>query len=178
MAQRGEWAIVESPDNLSHRKHRLVLKDKTIWKLADGPVPLLGFSPSRSAISFLYCNTRGTAGTESSPLLVPVMTTTDAVVPARNLTVSGTFSRRTITGMRCASRIHSKVGLTEGNNCRPVLPFCWAIPQPMLSTLPCPACGRARRRQIEIGPDHVQCASGGTEGYSKGAPLWVERRRQ
>jgi len=38
---------------------------------------------------------------------------------------------RTTTGMRCASRIHSKVGLTEGNSSNPVLPFCCAIPQPM-----------------------------------------------
>ena len=63
------------------------------------------------------------------------MTTTEAVVPARSLMLSGTFSMRTITGMRCASRIHSKVGLTEGNSSKPVLPFCWAMPQPMLSTL-------------------------------------------
>jgi hypothetical protein len=92
--------------------------------------PAVACTASRSAISSLYCNTRGTGGAESSPLLVPVMTTTDAVVPARNFTVPGTFSRRTITGMRCASRIHSKVGLTEGNNWKPVLPFCWAIPKP------------------------------------------------
>ena len=38
-----------------------------------------------------------------------------------------------MTGMRCASRIHSKVGLTEGNSgSKPVLPFCWAMPQLML----------------------------------------------
>jgi len=61
---------------------------------------------------------------------------TEAVVPARSLTLSGSFSMRTITGMRCASRIHSKVGLTEGNSSKPVLPFCWAMPQLMLSTLP------------------------------------------
>ena len=84
----------------------------------------------------IHCNTRGTGGTWSPSVLVPVMTTTEAVVPARSLMLSGTFSMRTITGMRCASRIHSKVGWTEGNCSKPVLPFCWAMPQPMLSTLP------------------------------------------
>src|SRR5262249_32130922 len=105
-----------------------------VWgmRAIDGHV---GFG-NRQAISSRHCNARGTGGT-STPLPVPVRTTTDAVVPARSLTVSGTFSRCTMTGMRCASRIHSKVGLTEGNSWKPVLPFCWAIPQPMLSTLPC-----------------------------------------
>src|SRR5450631_817982 len=84
----------------------------------------------------IHCNTRGTGGTWPPSVLVPVMTTTEAVVPARSLMLAGAFSMRTITGMRCASRIHSKVGLTEGNSSKPVLPFCWAMPQPMLSTLP------------------------------------------
>ena len=84
----------------------------------------------------IHCNARGTGGTRSPSVLVPVMTTTEAVVPARSLILSGTLSIRTATGMRCASRIHSKVGLTEGNSSKPVLPFCCAIPQPMLSTLP------------------------------------------
>src|SRR6516225_6533949 len=75
------------------------------------------------------------------------MTSTDAVVPARNLTVSGSLSRYTTIGMRCASRIHSKVGLMEGSNWKPVLPFVCAIPQPMLSTLPCKGCiGIAHQR--------------------------------
>ena len=38
------------------------------------------------------------------------------------------------TGMRCASRIHSNVGLTDGKSCSPVLPFSRAMPHPMLST--------------------------------------------
>src|SRR5215831_17630528 len=106
--------------------------------ISDRPQPQFGFStvcapPGSSP----HCNARGTGGTPEPSLLVPVMTNTDAVVPARNLTVSGTLSRYTTTGIRCASRIHSKVGLMEGNNWKPVLPFCWAIPQPMLSTRPC-----------------------------------------
>src|SRR5262249_17487918 len=81
------------------------------------------------------CIARGPGGTARAAVLVPVMTTTEAVVPARRLTLSGAWTR-TMTGMRCASRIHSKVGLIDGSSWKPVLPFCWAMPQPMLSILP------------------------------------------
>jgi hypothetical protein len=72
--------------------------------------------------------TRVCFGTRSPSVPVPVITTTEAVMPARSLMLSGTSSMRTITGMRCASRIYSNVGWTEGNCSNPVQPFCWAVP--------------------------------------------------
>jgi hypothetical protein len=85
--------------------------------------------------SIVHCSARGTGGTRPPAVLVPAMTTTEAVVPARSLNLSEAWMR-TMTGMRCASRIHSKVGLTAGSSWKPVLPFCWAMPQPMLSISP------------------------------------------
>jgi hypothetical protein len=58
-------------------------------------------------------------GTWSPCVLAPVMTTTEAVVPAPSLMLPGTFSMRTTTGRRCASRIHSKVGLTAAHSVDP-----------------------------------------------------------
>jgi hypothetical protein len=45
----------------------------------------------------VHCNTRGTGGTRSPTVVVLVMTTTAAVVPARSLTLSGNFSKRIAT---------------------------------------------------------------------------------
>jgi hypothetical protein len=53
-----------------------------------------------NALLIIHCDTRATVGTLSPSVLVPVMTTTEAVVPARSLTLSGTFSMRTMTGRR------------------------------------------------------------------------------
>ena len=60
-----------------------------------------------------HCSALGAATACFSLLLplVPVMTSTEAVVSTRSLISSGTSSSRMRTGTRCASRIHSKVGL-------------------------------------------------------------------
>ena len=71
----------------------------------------------------IHCNTRGTGGTRPPSVLVPVMTTTEAVVPARSLTLSGTLSIRTATGMRCAGPLEGRLdGGQQLESCAAVLP--------------------------------------------------------
>lgn len=83
------------------------------------------------------------------------MTTTEAVVPARSLMLSGTLSMRTITGMRCASRIHSKVGLTP-----------MTVSQIALSNRPC-----VDRKRYKERKDQREEYSADKPGYSRVYPI-------
>ena len=97
---------------------KTVIRTALATVLAYGVAMQISAHWALNALMIIHSNTRGAGGTRSPSVLVPVMTTTEAVLPARSLMLSGAFSMRTITSMRCASWIHSKVGWTEGKRTR------------------------------------------------------------
>src|SRR5262249_58459355 len=102
IAARGDRSSARNQFSCAVGPNAIVLRGRATNGAAVGAISRL-----RVALgSIIHCNTRGTGGTRSATVLVPASTTTEAAVPARSLTLSGTFSMRTMTALHGASRIH------------------------------------------------------------------------